>query len=252
MFPFSKIGPFDRGERKALLVAFVFCAIFIGLLSTSAPTRRVQRKLNIASTTPPADLYEPPAPPRVDPLQRFRAVPENFWPFDFTNFSYGKYLSSDGKSKALNIRQGMLEGESEWFELKDVFYRDLTGDGIEEAIVRLWHVQCYGMCNGTELFYIYTTNNGKLKNLWRYETGTYAYGCGLKFIMFGDKQIVTELFGRCSSQAMVSPGPSKFLIEDSTFTVFEFDGSRFETKSAKYIIEPIRNVQHWEPEIRID
>jgi hypothetical protein len=69
--------------------------------------------------------------------------------------------------------------------------------------------------------------------------------------MFGDKQIVMELFGRCSSQAMVSPGPAKFLVEDSTFTVFEFDGRRFITKSAKYIIEPIRKVQHWEPEIRI-
>jgi len=178
-------------------------------------------------------------------------VPENFWDFDFMNFSYGRYVSSDGKSHALNIRQGLLEGKSEWFEVKDVFYKDLTGDGIAEAIVRLWHVQCNDTCNGTDLFYIYSTRNGKLTNLWRYETGTYAYGCGLKYVMFGDKQIVMELFGRCSSQAMVSPGPAKFLVEDSTFTVFEFDGRRFITKSAKYIIEPIRKVQHWEPEIRI-
>lgn len=252
MFPFSEIGPFDRSEKKALLVAFLLCAVFIGLLSVSAPARRVRKKpLTIVSTTPPANLYEPRAPSYVDPLEGFRAVPENFWAFDFMNFSYGSYVSSDGKSHALTIRQGLLEGKSEWFELKDVFYRDLTRDGIEEAIVRLWHVRCDDSCNGTDLFYIYSTRNGKLKNLWQYETGTYAYGCGLKYVMFGEKQIVMELFGRCSSQAMVSTGPAKFLIEDSTFTVFEFDGRQFVTKSAKYIVEPIRNVQHWEPEIRI-
>jgi len=248
MFPFSEIGPFDRTEKKALLVAFFFCAMFVGLLSVSAPAKRVRKKpLTIVSTTPPPASFEPP----VDPLQRFRVPPENFWAFDFMNYSYGDYVSSDGKRLPLTLRQGVLEENPGWFELKDVFYKDLTGDGIADAIVRMWHVQCDGLCNGTDLFYIYSTSNGKLKNLWRYETGTYTYGCGLKYAMFGNKQIVMELFGRCSTQAMVSPGPAKFLVEDSTFTVFEFDGHRFITKSAKYIIEPMRNVKHYEPEIRI-
>ena len=178
-------------------------------------------------------------------------VPENFWAFDFMNYSYGDYVSSDGKRLPLTLRQGVLEENPGWFELKDVFYKDLTGDGIADAIVRMWHVQCDGLCNGTDLFYIYSTSNGKLKNLWRYETGTYTYGCGLKYAMFGNKQIVMELFGRCSTQAMVSPGPAKFLVEDSTFTVFEFDGRRFITKSAKYIVEPMHNVKNFVPEIRI-
>ena len=248
MFPFSEIGPFDRTEKKALLVAFLFCAMFVGLLSVSAPAKRVRKKpLTIVSTTPPPASFEPP----VDPLQRFRVPPENFWAFDFMNYSYGDYVSSDGKRLPLTLRQGVLEENPGWFELKDVFYKDLTGDGIADAIVRMWHVQCDGLCNGTDLFFIYSTSNGKLKNLWRYETGTYTYGCGLKYAMFGNKQIVMELFGRCSTQAMVSPGPAKFLVEDSTFTVFEFDGHRFITKSAKYIIEPMRNVKHYEPEIRI-
>ena len=248
MFPFSEIGPFDRSEKKALLVAFLFCAAFIGLVCVSAPAKRVRKKpLTIVSTTPPPAPFEPP----VDPLQRFRVPPENFWAFDFMNYSYGDYVSSDGKRLPLTLRQGVLEENPGWFELKDVFYKDLTGDGIADAIVRMWHVQCDGLCNGTDLFFIYSTRNGKLKNLWRYETGTYTYGCGLKYAMFGNKQIVMELFGRCSTQAMVSPGPAKFLVEDSTFTVFEFDDHRFITKSAKYIIEPMRNVRNYEPEIRI-
>src|SRR5215217_4628940 len=249
MFPFSEIGPFDHTEKKALLVAFLFCAMFVGLISVSAPAKRVRKKpLTIVDTTPP-----PPAPfePPVDPLQQFRVAPKNFWAFDFMNFSYGGYTSSDGKWRPLTLRFGVLEEDPGWFELKDVFYKDLTADGVADAIVRIWHVQCDDACNGTDLFYIYTTRNGKLKNIWKYETGTYAYGCGLKYVMLGNKQIVMELFGRCSSQAMVSPGPRKFLVEDSTFTVFQYDGSRFITKSAKYIIEPLRYVQQWEPEIRI-
>ena len=248
MFPFSEIGPFDRTEKKALLVAFLFCAMFVGLLSVSAPAKRVRKKpLTIVSTTPPPASFEPP----VDPLQRFRVPPENFWAFDFMNYSYGDYVSSDGKRLPLTLRQGVLEENPGWFELKDVFYKDLTGDGIADAIVRMWHVQCDGLCNGTDLFFIYSTRNGKLKNLWRYETGTYTYGCGLKYAMFGNKQIVMELFGRCSTQAMVSPGPAKFLVEDLTFSIFEFDGRQFRTRLMKYIPESLSNVKNWEPEIWI-
>jgi len=253
MFPFTEFGPFDRTERKALLVAFFFCAVFIGLLSVSAPEKRARKKpLTIVDTPLPTAQYEPP-PPFTPPLEKFRLQPEIFWNFDFMNFSYGKYVSSDGKSQALNIQRGLLNGEKEWFEVKDVFYKDLTGDGVAEAIVRLSHVKCDGdWCDGSDLFYIYTLRNGKLTNLWRYETGTYAYGCGLKSLMLGDKQVVVELFGRCSSQAMVSPGPAKFLVEDATLTIFEFNGRRFMTKSARYFIEPMRNVQHWEPVILIE
>jgi hypothetical protein len=185
-------------------------------------------------------------------LEKFRAVPDNFLEVDFRNLAYGSYKTSDGESRALTLRQGTVGDESEWFELKDVFYKDLTGDRMAEAFVRIRHGLCDGYsCNSTDLFYIYTTRNGKLKNLWQYQTGSYAYGCGLKSLILGDKQMVLELFGRCSTQAMISPGPAKFLVEDATSTVFEYDGRRFMTKSAKYILEPMRNVKNWEPVILI-
>jgi hypothetical protein len=251
MFPFSEIGPFDRSEKKALLVAFLFCAVFVVLISVSAPAKRVRKeRLTIVSTTPATDPFSS-VPSYIDPLQRFRVAPESFWDFDFMNFSYGDYVRSDGKRRPLIIQQGMMADDPGWFEVKEVFYNDLTGDGTPDAIVRLAHVQCDDMCYATDLFYIYTPRNGKLKNLWRYETGSYVYGCGLKSLTVGDKQMVMELFGRCSTQAMISPGPAKFLVEDATLTVFEFDGSRFITKSAKYIIEPMHDVESWEPKIRI-
>jgi len=254
MFPFREIGPFDRTEKKALLFAALFCALFIGLLSLLSPAKHVRKKqLTIVSDTPLTTPFETPEPSFKAQLARFRSIPGNFSEVDFENFSYGSYTSSDLKPLSLNLTDGKMWDDSGWFNLQDVYYRDLTGDGSPEAIVRLLHLRCHGTCDGgSDILYIYSRRNGKLKNIWRYETGSYAYGCGLKSITFGDKEITAQLFGRCSTQAMVSPGPVKFLVEDATFTVFEFDGHRYLTKSARYIIEPIRNVQHWEPVILIE
>lgn len=250
MFPFTEIGPFDRTEKKALLVAAVFCALFIGLISLMSPAKRV-RKFTIVSTTPLTTPFEPRMP-LYDPLQRFRLIPGNFSDVDFQNFSYGAYTSPDLKPLTLTLTDGKMWDDSGWFNLQDVYYNDITGDGSPEAIVRLLHLRCHGSCDGgSDLFYIYSRRNGKLKNIWRYETGSYAYGCGLKSITLGDKQIVMELFGRCSIQAMVSPGPAKYLVEDLTATILEFDSRQFRTKSMKYIPESLSNVKNWEAQIWI-
>jgi hypothetical protein len=250
MFPFTEFGPFDRTEKKALLVAALFCAVFVVLISVSVPAKRVHKKpLPVVPVITP---HEPPPPAYADPLERFRFVPENFTDVDFQNFSYGAYQSSELKPLSLTLNDGKMWDSSGWFNLQDVYYKDITGDGSPEAIVRLLHLRCHGSCDGgSDLFYIYSRRNGKLKNIWRYETGSYAYGCGLKSLMVGDKAIIMDLFGRCSTQAMVSPGPAKYLVEDLTSTVFEFDGRQFTTKSTNYIADGMRNVKNWEPQIWI-
>ena len=254
MFPFSEIGPFDRTEKKALLVAALFCAVFVVLLSVSVPAKRVHKKtLTVLSTTPLSTPFEPPVPSYVDSLERFRIVPRNFSEVDFQNFSYGLYSSPELKPLSLTLTDGKMWDDSGWFNLQDVYYRDITGDGSPEAIVRLLHLRCHGTCDGgSDILYIYSRRNGKLKNIWRYETGSYAYGCGLKSITFQDKEITMQLFGRCSTQAMVSPGPAKFLVEDLTFSIFEFDGRQFTPSLTKYIPESLSNVKNWEPQIWID
>jgi len=60
-----------------------------------------------------------------------------------------------------------------------------------------------------------------------------------------------QLFGQCASQVNGDPGPSKYVVEDLTFTLFEFDGSRFKTRTIEYIPQPARNVKNWAPEIQI-
>lgn len=231
MFPFTSIGPFDRTEKKALLLAFLFCALFIVSFSLSMSARRTRRKpLTILSRTPLTTLYEPPVSSYRDQLEPFRYVPENFKDVDFNNFSYGDYVNPDGRPVTLTLNEGKMWDATGWFNLQDVYYKDLTGDGRPEAILRILRLQCSsGSCDGgADLFYIYTKHNGKLKNVWQYETGSYAYGCGLKSFTFRDKQIVMELFGHCLTPVKDYPGrPGKFMSKDLTSIVVQFEGNRF-------------------------
>ena len=254
MFPFTSFGPFDRTERKALLVAFFFCALFIVSFSLAMSVQPKRKKhLTILSTTPLTTPFDPPLSSYGDQYEKFRGVPADFSDVDFKNFSYGDYANSDGRPIRLTLNEGKMWDAEGWFNLQDVYYKDITGDGRSEAIVRLLRLRCHGSCDGgADWFYIFTRRNGKLKNIWRYETGSYAYGCGLKSITFQDKEITMQLFGRCSTQAMVSPGPAKFLVEDLTFSIFEFDGRQFTPSLTKYIPESLSNVKNWEPQIWID
>jgi len=209
MFPFTEIGPFDRTEKKALLFAALFCAVFICLLSVLSPAKRFRKKqVIVLSTKPLTTPLEPSESSHVDPLDRFRFVPENFSKVDFKNFSYGVYSVSVGKPVSLTLNDGKMWDDSGWFNLEDVYYQDVTGDGSPEAIVRLLHLRCSGSCDGgADLFYIYSRRNGRLKNIWQYETGSYAYGCGLKSFSLRGKQVVLELTNGCTKEVVSYPGP---------------------------------------------
>jgi len=259
MFPFTKLGPIDRTEMKALLFAFLFCALFIVLLGVAAPAKRTRKKsltvLAVPPTAVPPKLREPSAPASVDPLEPYRVVPEPFTNIDFKNYSYGVYTLGDGKEIDLTLSAGKLglPDELGWFALKDVYYKDVVGDRRPEAIVRLSHVQYGGSGHrAADLFYVYALSNEKLTTIWRYETGSYEWGCGLKSLTLENKQIVLGLFGRCPRQAMDYPGQNaKFMVEDLTFILFEYDGRSFLTKRIQYIPEPSRNVKNSQPEISL-
>jgi len=262
MLPFKTYGRIDRSEGKALLIAGVCCFLFIVFLSgvyrlpAAAKRRKVVTNITIPTPLPPTKLLEPELPP-VSPLQQYRIIPENFRHVDFANHSYGLYATPDSanaKVIGLTLRDGELQlpKNSGWFELKDVFYKDFTRDGKPEAVVRLSHVECGGSCDGgSDLFYIYTQVNGQLITLWQYETGTYAYGCGLKSFTISNRQLVLELFGRCPEQRAENPGASKFLTKNSTFVLFEFDGQRFERKMTEFFDSSIVDVKNYEAPIYI-
>jgi hypothetical protein len=183
--------------------------------------------------------------------EKFRAIPESFKQVDFKNFSY-PYM------RKFNIilksgEQEIDEVGGEWFSFKDAYYVDLTNDGKPEAIIILWHVACGGSCDGgTALFYIYASHQNKLKLLWRYETGSTAYGCGLKSITVKNRKITMELFGHCFNGEDESSAKGKFLIKDETRLTFRFNGRKFVEEEKKYISTPERDVKGYNPEISIN
>src|SRR3569832_2101634 len=174
MLPFSGFGPIDRSEGKALLFAAVFSCLFIIVLAVARPHPRPTRvSINeFAVPTPLPYTINEPQLSSEDSLAEFRIIPEHFESLDFTNHSYGTYISSNGKKLDLNLQHGLLElpNDSGWFELKDVYYTDLTGDNKAEAIIWLSHETCSPACDGgASLFYVYTMRSGKLKPIWHYE-----------------------------------------------------------------------------------
>ena len=256
MLPFSKIGPIDRTERKALLFAALFSCLFIFIFAFARPhprrTRRPSVNLTIPSPVTPNSFRESEVPV-ADSVETFRVSPEHFQQIDFKNHSYGPYTSSAGMKINLTLSHGELRlpDNSGGFALKDVYYRDVTGDGIEEAIVWLAHGQCSGSCNGTNLFYIYAVSNGKLKPIWEYETGSYRYGCGLKSLVVSGKELGLSVFGDCSLRATRDPSTSEFMALGFTSILLEFDGQRFAQRLTQFYITPPRNVMNYKPGIRI-
>jgi hypothetical protein len=244
----------DSSERKAFWLAVAACSLFIVTLAVAHPPtqRKYKRQLTIEEPVAATRHLEPETLSELN--ESYRVIPDNFADTDFNNYYFGVYAFPNGKEVDLALYSGVLglPDDLGWFELKDVYYKDVTGDREPEAIVRLSHVACSGACDrGSDLLYIYSKREGRLSRIWAYETGNYAYGCGLKSLMLGNKQLVLELFGRCPKQAMENPGSQKYVVEDLTFILFEYDGHRFLTKTMEFVPEPARNVKNYEPDFQL-
>jgi hypothetical protein len=251
----------DPGQRRALLFASFVCLLFISVVISVQRPIAGERTHSLDNTWSPAPSLPVPTPlpeePQVkDMNERFRLVPDDFKHVDFRNRSYGSYKFSRNQISNLTLKDGegdiYKDDHRGWFSLKDVYYRDVTGDGRKEAIVMLWHVECGGSCDGgAALFYVYTMREGKLKKVWQYETGSNAYGCGLKSLTVQGTWLLFELFGHCPVTAIDDPGPTKFMIDDLTYVLFEFNGKRFVRHSTEFVSTPSSDVKNHEPQIRI-
>src|ERR1044072_4181670 len=136
-------SPAGNAELKAMLFAIGACVLFIGFL---AAVQRVvpqnDRKVIKTHTFPPPpplavpDVRTPQSPLPPDANAKFRIVPSSFRGINFQTRSYGTYDFSSGKSRDLVLIDGKFRefrtSEQHWFDLNDVFYTDLTGDGRPE------------------------------------------------------------------------------------------------------------------------
>lgn len=257
---FARSNRFNRTNIVVLLLIWLVFGCYVAHLY-GFPWRK-SRSMSVSQSPVPGPLVKgediKKADVEEDANKKFRIVPQTFEHVDFKNHSYGHYRLSSGKGIELTLTDGEHQYDYSaldrgWFAFKDVYYTDVNADGTPEAVVLLWHVQCGGgSCDGgAALIYIYAAHKRKLHTLWRYETGSLAYGCGLKSFSVEDRQIILETFGRCPHSATDYPGSAKFVIEDMTRSVFRFNGRRFTRRRAESISVPPRDVKNYEPEIRI-
>jgi hypothetical protein len=194
-------------------------------------------------------LDAPPALATAKP----KLVADNFHGIDFNNYTY-PYRFSWGRNVHVAMKSGEykydLKTERGWFSLAHVYIADITGDNRPEAIVMLWHVACGVSCDGgSALFYVYSFENRALKALWQYETGSLAYGWGLKSFAAKGTTLTVELFGRCSQRNQTASATGKFQVTDATRLTFKSTGTQFVVRKRKFLSFPERSVLNYEPQI---
>lgn len=119
---------------------------------------------------------------------------------DFANFTYPSQFA--GETHGFRVRNGELLPKRKdtvgrpldwWLTLEGVTYGDVTGDGLEEAIVKLHWVT--GGSALPDFVYIYGLRQRKPKLLWVFETGDRADG-GCKNVFAENGELVVELYGK--------------------------------------------------------
>lgn len=165
-------------STKANFEFLIIVAAAVVALSCSTSARRndLSASQNRSSNVP--SLLSTPTP--ASPI---RAV-------DFDNISYPDfpdYSDPNGrKKKYFTLKPG--EGGPNFLN-----YGDITGDGIEEAMVALG-IDNHGSAI-PDYVYIFGIEGGTPKIIWRFETGDRADG-GLRNVYAENGQLVVELFGK--------------------------------------------------------
>lgn len=246
-----------RSELIALLSSVLLSSFFLVSFALCFQPVIVQWQVSVPPRATPRPIEGAQVAQPTDPNEEFRAVPENFAHIDFNNWSYGRYRFW-GKKLNLTLEHGEQEyplkegGGGETFSLRDVFYKDITGDGKPEAIVIITHVDCGVSCDGGSfLFYIYENRKGTLRKLWEYETGSMAYGCGLKSFTVSDKWLFLEMFGHCWQPASSFEVSGKFMVRDHTLSVFRFKGSSFVRQRTEITAAPAADLRSYTPPINL-
>ena len=144
-----------------------------------APTGSPASQQPIANASPSAKVEPTPSPTAI---QLIRSI-------DFNNVAFPHYLTyigDRGKKEYVTLKPG--DGGPAMLN-----YGDVTGDGIEEAMMMLG-IESNGSAI-PEIVYIFGLENGKPKVLWSFETGDRADG-GLRQVYADGGNLVVELYGR--------------------------------------------------------
>lgn len=142
------------------------------------------------SPSPSAEIHASPSP-LLD--SSIRAI-------DFTNFTYPAMPIYSKGEKTFTLKNGKYVGRLQDGAIEpapvsfiQAAYGDITGDGVEEAIVVLFE-----NVRGTAIpyfVYLYTLERGSPKLLWAFATGDRGDG-GLRQVYAENGGLVIELYGK--------------------------------------------------------
>lgn len=237
------------------LLSLIVSLCFFALLFRPARLVDPALQTNCPTAAPIASPRAPVETKPADPNEKFRIAPSNFAHIDFANRSYGVYRGSWKDTISLNLINGDYDysdgNEGGWFRLKDVYFTDVTGDERPEAIVLLSHVECGVSCDGGSTLILVYRTHGSLEEIWRFETGSYADGCGLKSLTIMKRQITVQMFGKCPNPPTGFSGPGKFLVGNTTFSNFRLSSGRFIKRDTEIFFTPVTDVKNYKAQIHI-
>lgn len=212
---------FAAVSRIALAALVVFAGLFSLACQKQAETTQ---KIEVTTPALPVATPEQPTPepsPAIPNLQkelldaRFASTPSPIGKFDFRNYSYEMprgWENPDGSEITLvNGKVAPVAGNTKRDDMTDeekaelrstrriglsyvaTKYFDVTGDGVDEAIVIL-KIGTGGTAI-PQVVNIYDWKDGKPEKLWTFRTGDRADG-GLKDIRSENGLLLVELFGQ--------------------------------------------------------
>lgn len=213
--------------------------------------------LNIASSEDSAQIDAV----KQKEFEEKEKVPFQYRSIDFKNLSY----QTSFRKQPIQLKEGIVEYEDKEhtggdnFDFQAVDFIDLTGDGEKEAVVQLSRFSCGASCDGgSELYYIYSAHQKKLKLIWRIETGSLAYGCGTKSFATQNQQIILETFRDCQIKGAVLDNEfdpqemTKFDAKKYTRLIFGFNGQTFVPESREVFLYSEGSVMNHRAKININ
>lgn len=180
--------------------------------------------------------------------EKFRQVPDEFKSVDFKNFKYDFGRLKDGELER-NQTNDRLDGIF-IYHFNDAFFVDLTNDEKKEAVVYLLRFGCGASCDGGAVhIYFFSSNDGEIRLIDTFESGSKSGGCSLKSITIRDKKIYLEQFGRCEKEQTYDKDNEyvcKFCAKDETHSTYSIVKSKLvresigttETKSVNVLNSP--------------
>ena len=227
-------------KRLSLNLTVATLCFVAGLLAAESwgfVSPRERRKCGRAAISQPAS----PAPSPGLPYSSIRSV-------DFLNFTYSndKAPVYPEALKKFRLIDGRYEYSPQWLitgRQSDITYADLTGDGEEEAIIKLLGISKPDGVNepsgAGQFVYVYTMERGEPKFLGLFQTygptaadvggivGSCAYQGDLVLELYGKNRMradgsTFDLLERCGE-----------CLEDFTRARFRWDGERFKLRKFK-------------------